>query len=90
MPTAQYAYIEAEIESESPVSAIMLHNEIEKLYRSNDSKAEFNRSAWRDTVDRFITSGSISSEDYELLTDKERFVLNEIKKAIKRVNKLDI
>ncbi len=85
IPTAQYAYIEAEIEATDPVEAIRLHNTIQKEYNASLTNKELSTKEWNGVLDRYLIENKIASDDYEKLSNDERIVLNEIKKSLVRI-----
>jgi hypothetical protein len=45
---------------------------------------------WNALIDRYLLDGVMSSEEWEKLDDSQKIVINEIKKAFKRINKREI
>lgn len=45
------------------------------------------RLEWNKILDRYLTSNTMESEAYELLDDNQKLVIQEVKKASKRINK---
>ena len=43
--------------------------------------------SWNKLLDRYLLEGTMSSEEWELLDDTQKIVINELKKAFKRINK---
>lgn len=43
--------------------------------------------AWNKLLDRYLLEGVMSSEEWEFLDDTQKIVINEIKKAFKRIKK---
>lgn len=89
IPTSQYAYIEAEVETKDTVEAItdaiVLHNTIQKEYSASLTNKELTTKEWNSVIDRYLTENRIASDDYEKLSNDERIVLNEIKKSLVRI-----
>lgn len=42
---------------------------------------------WNKILDKYLTEGTMSSYEYQNLADEYKFVIQEIKKAFKRLNK---
>ena len=45
---------------------------------------------WNRVLDRYLEKGVMAVEDYEGCDDLQKNVLNEIKKAYKRINKVEV
>lgn len=45
---------------------------------------------WNKFLDHYLTEGNMSADDYYKLTDEQKFVINEIKKAFKRFKNKNI
>lgn len=45
---------------------------------------------WIEVFDRYLTTGKMLSEEYELLDETQRLIINEFKKAYQRLNKREI
>ena len=41
---------------------------------------------WNRVLDRYLTENTMSSEEYEQLNIEQKYVIQEIKKSIKRLN----
>lgn len=41
---------------------------------------------WNRILDKYLNKGIMSAEDYETLLPEQKQVINEIKKALKRIN----
>lgn len=93
IPTAQYAYLESQFEGEAE-EAIAEHNRILGLY--NDSqKSEngpgLNIKDWQRCLDTYLLENSISEEDYTGMSDRQKLLINEIKKSLARIkSKTDV
>lgn len=81
LPTDQYAYIEIEAEG-TPEDAVQAFTELQSAYNSNIEG--LNIQQWAKTRDTYVKTGEISQEDYEALSKAQKFVINEIKKSLKR------
>lgn len=42
---------------------------------------------WNHLLDRYLTENVMSSDEWEKLDDMQKIIINEIKKAFKRINK---
>jgi len=47
------------------------------------------RLEWNKVLDKYLSEGTMLSEDYERMGDEYKYVIQEIKKAFKRLNKTD-
>ena len=41
---------------------------------------------WRVTLDKYLNTGKLLSEEYEKMDDMQKYVIQELKKAYKRLN----
>lgn len=87
IPTAQYAYIECEFEGEAE-EAIREHNRLLDLYNASQ-KAEntpnLEPKDWMRVLDTYLVENYVEEEDYTNMSDKQRLLINEIKKALNRI-----
>jgi hypothetical protein len=42
---------------------------------------------WNKVLDKYLTTGHLLSEEYEELDDLQKYVIQEVKKSFKRLNK---
>ena len=47
------------------------------------------RLLWNKLLDRYLTSNTMNGEEYELLDDNQKLVVQEIKRSIKRIYKIN-
>lgn len=78
-----YAFIEVDVE-DTPDNIVEIHNE---LLEKVKPKAGIPDKEWRQALDRYLTKGDMDAEVYEAMSDKQKQVIQEIKKAFKRINK---
>jgi hypothetical protein len=45
---------------------------------------------WNKVLDKYLTTGHILSEEYEELDDLQKYVIQEVKKSFKRLNKREV
>lgn len=45
------------------------------------------RTDWNRALDTFITTGTLTSKDYQTMNTEQQYVIIELRKAYKRVNK---
>ena len=45
------------------------------------------KKTWNNILDKYLTTGHLLSEEYEILDIEYKFVIQEIKKSLKRINK---
>lgn len=83
VPTKEkFAFIEFEFEG-SPDEAIEEYNRVTGLVRCGAGLPTFNE--W---YDNYRTTGKAgTAEDWEQMTDLEKYAVNELKKSLKRTNK---
>ena len=85
IPTKEtYGFIEIEAEVECVEDAIIGYKESIKAY---EGKIEgLPQKEWNDALDGYLEGNSMTSETYEAMSDTQRGVIQEIKKAKKRKN----
>ena len=45
---------------------------------------------WNKVLDKYLTTGHLLSEEYEELDDLQKYVIQEVKKSFKRLNKREV
>ena len=82
IPTESYGYIEADVETVE--EAKMLSDEV-KLEFSKDDGQGLPHLEWCRFLDGYLKEGHMTSDDYAELSKPQRYVVQEIKKALKRL-----
>lgn len=91
IPTAQYAYLECEFTGEAE-EAIAEHNRILELYNASqksENTTGLNPKSWQRVLDTYLLENSISEDDYTGMSDRQRLLINEIKKSLARIKARD-
>jgi len=80
IPTAQYAYIEAEFDGTAE-EAFHEHDKMLKIYEGGDglSTDEFNKA-----LDTYLATGTGITEEYIRMNKQQQNIFQEIKKSINR------
>ena len=80
----QYGFIEIESEVDSAENAVMAYDDIYKLVHGGFGlpQKEFNA-----CIDRYLTDGTGELDVYTRMSKEQQAVIQEIKKAYKRINK---
>ena len=93
LPTVQFGYINFFVEYEDDGMAekniIAQHNRIVKTYQNSLVEAEtpsgLNSKDWQRVLDTYLVNNSIQSEDLDAMSDKQKGLINEVKKSINRI-----
>lgn len=83
IPTEQYAYIEVAFEG-SPEEIVAKHNELYKLY--NNPNKGLPTKDWNRVIDRYLDTCNLSEGEYNSMSDEQKAVIQELKKAFKRAD----
>jgi Fe-S cluster biosynthesis and repair protein YggX len=83
VPTVQYGYIETEFEGTAD-EAIVEHNRLVLTHKLSAEAKGLVIKDWNKTLDRYLTSNVISSDAWEEMDTSQKYIINEIKKSIKR------
>lgn len=83
VPTVEYGFIEAEVEGDNE-DAVEEHNDLLESYRGGLglSRDEFNA-----CLDRYLKEGTGETDVYLRMNKEQQNVIQELKKAFKRINK---
>lgn len=84
IPTQEYAFIEVDIDGEAD-DIIQAHDELMSRVRKNEDG--LSDKDWRRTLDEYLTTATMDSNDYTGMSQIQKYVIQEIKKAFKRINK---
>lgn len=84
IPTTQYGFIEAEVEN--AIQAHELHCEITEQFKEGCglSDKQFNK-----VLDRYLTDGTGETQDYLDMNTEQKWLIQHIKRAYKRIGTLD-
>ena len=92
LPTEQYGFVEIEADVDSPEEAIDIYNATRSpkmpLGAINGQETPFDTKEARAVLDGYLTEGTMLSTDYEGLTQAEQVVIQTLKRAFKRLNKI--
>lgn len=82
IPVEQYGFIQVD-DIETREEAITEYKRVAKEFQDGVGIPD---SEWRENLDEYITTGKLTNggDFYENLSTAQKFVLNEIKKSIKR------
>ena len=83
VPTEQYGYAEAE--AETPEQAKELYNHIKQVFNSTDFASKLTVDEWNKALERYLSSGELHSEEYANMSQEQKRVIQEIKRAVKRI-----
>lgn len=84
IPTEQYAFIEIDTEVQSIEEAKEKYDEVKRMCTVGFGLAD---KEWRNALDRYLKEGTLTSEEYNTMDEKQQGIIQEIKKAYKRINK---
>lgn len=86
LPTdVQYGFLEIELEVETVASAVDSYNQALEALKPT---VGLDDATWRKTLDEYLNTGSIvdGTELWARMSEKQRYVINEVKKSSKRTN----
>ncbi len=83
VPTEQYGFIAIDVEGDV-YDAVEAYRGLQQAWKGTG--AGLADQQWRDLLDEYIATGKISNggEIWEELDERQRWLINEIKKSIKR------
>lgn len=88
IPLAQYSYIEYEFDG-TPFQAVAEHNTMLRYYQESLKEPEIqlglSTKDWQRVLDTYMVEGSILEEDLDGMSEKQKGLINEIKKSINRI-----
>lgn len=83
IPTEQFGFVELVSEAEFPLQHLMSY---EQVKGSITAPLEgLDQKEWNTALDGYLTLNTMPSEVYERMSDKQRGLIQEIKKSIKRL-----
>lgn len=85
IPTVQYGYVEFDFEG-TPEEAQIFHDTQYKAFNSNNQDG-LDDKTWRAVLDRYLTENTMEADMYEGMNEKQKSVIQEIKKAFARLEK---
>ena len=88
IPTEQYGFIEVEKDdSRKPIEEIESYEAVKALVVPSTPPPEgLDQKEWNQALDGYLTLNTMPSEVYERMSDKQRGLIQEIKKSIKRLS----
>ena len=81
-----YEFIEADVENVE--DARMLRDDIKHEFSKGDGEGLKN-SDWCKVMNEYLKTGRMSSDDYALLSKPQRYVIQEVKKTLKRLGAVE-
>lgn len=84
IPTEQYAFVEVDVEINSLSEIKEKYDEVKSLF---ELKTGLPDQEWRESLDGYLLDCSMTSEVYYKMSDIQQKVIQELKKAFKRINK---
>lgn len=79
----QYAFIELEVD-ETPERVVEIYNEYTALVNQTDVGG-LDPKSWRESLDRYLKQGDMEADKYDGMSKAQKYVIQEIKKAFKRL-----
>lgn len=83
IPTDQYAFVEIDVEIDNISETKEKYNEVKSMFETRSGLPE---SEWKVQLDKYLTENTLSSEEYNKMSDTQQMIIQEIKKSIKRLN----
>lgn len=89
IPTEQYAFVEIELENVQPERLREIYDEYVRALKGGEG---LDAQEWRDLLDYYLQNNQMNPEmqdKFERANLQQKMIINEIKKAIKRITKHD-
>ena len=83
IPTEEYGFVEIESEADSIQEAIETYSASKTL--KNASGEGLDHKEWITALDRYLSTETGETAQYVRMSDSQKLVIQEIKKAIKRI-----
>lgn len=83
LPVEEYGFIEAELHVESDEEAIEAYNALKRLKIAPTEG--LSPKDWNRALDEYLGQNKMSVELYEGMSERQRLLINEIKKSFKRL-----
>jgi len=94
IPLAQYSYIEYEFDG-TPFQAIAEHNNLVRFYQEClktphvEANSGLSVKDWNQALDSYLMTQRLTEEQITGMSDKQRGLINEIKKSLSRIKAKD-
>ncbi len=85
IPTKEYAYIELNDVEVTDMNEA--HNKYQELERTIAGQVGLSLKEWNEALDKYLSTSSLTSEEYALMSAEQKHIIQEIKKCVKRINK---
>lgn len=88
IPTAEYAFIETEIEAENEHEAICAYNDLEEAVKGRNGASEcLSDKDFNSALDEYLTTNTLKDgvEIYQKMSKAQQNVFQQIKKSLKRI-----
>ena len=82
VPVEQYGFIEAEFDTVH--GAIQGYQEVKRAWDKPESTG-LDTKNWQRVLDTYLVSNSMYEEDMNDMSDRQRLLINEIKKSLNRI-----
>ncbi len=86
LPTDVYAYIEQRIDVENAQEAVEAYKDLQKAWKGAEDGPGLPLKKWNDWLDGYMNGKAGSIDDWAEMDDRQKWCINEIKKAMKRTN----
>lgn len=85
IPTEQYAYVEIEREYQSEPSVEEVHDTYTRLTKAFRVQVGLSTKDFNACLDRYLNDGTGETEKYLAMSPQQQAVIQELKKAFKRI-----
>lgn len=82
IPTEQYGFLEVEYEGE-PDDVVEAYRAFKRLLGPQEGLPTKD---WNATLDEYLKTGDMKSEEYEKMSLSQKQIIQEIKKSVKRID----
>lgn len=82
VPVEEYGFVEADAETAD--EARTLYSEVKEMFKHGEG---LGHKEWITALDSYLNDGIISADNYADMSKAQQYVIQELKKSFKRVNK---
>lgn len=84
IPTEQYGFVEVDVTVNNLSEIKEKYAEVKDLFAP---KSGLEDKDWREALDSYLSGNSMNAETYYAMSDVQQKIIQELKKAFKRLNK---
>lgn len=85
LPTGDFAFIEQEVEVDSPTEAVDAFKALLKAYKGESGGAGLTPKDWNTALDSYINGNPMAPDTYYSMSPEQQKIIQELKKCFKRL-----